>query len=251
MRLGVVNLFRHEGHGVPGIVGKQGLGEGDSQPGQETHPKGLTAGHGLDQWKEMGAAAAAAQPGHDQRHQGGHFQNREQVLHEGPFPDAADVHARQQGDHPAGHQLGRVELKAEQAVGHVGLGDHRQQFAQGNPCQHVGLSETGHQHAEVLGEGNRHGGIEAVLDDQELRPAEEERPEVAVGLAEEDVLSPGMRIHGSQLRTGDRAEHGEQAAEYPQADEQPRRLDPLGHDRQPDENARADHRADHDGGRIE
>ena len=152
---------------------------------------------------------------------------------------------------PQATSWAELSSKCEQAVGQVGLSGQRQQFAQGNPRQHVGLAEAGHQHAEVLGEGNRHGGIEAVLDDQELRPAEEERPEVAVGFAEEDVLAPGVRIHGGQLRAGDRAEHGEQAAEDPQANQQPRRLDPLGHDRQPDEDARADHRADHDGGRVE
>ena len=122
---------------------------------------------------------------------------------------------------PQATSWAELSSNVEQAVGHVGLSGRRQQFAKGNPRQHVGLAQPGHQHAEVLGKGNRHGGIEAVLDDEELRPAEEERPEVAVGFAEEDVLAPGVRIHGGQLRAGYRAEHGEQAAENPQADEHP------------------------------
>ena len=109
----------------------------------------------------MRHAARAAQPGHDQGHQGEHLQDREQVLHQRPFADAPDIHARQQGDHAAGHQLGRIEFKVQQAMGQVGLGGQGQQFAQRNPRQHVGLSKPGHQHPEVLGEGDRHGGVEA------------------------------------------------------------------------------------------
>ena len=109
----------------------------------KAHLKGLFAGHGLDQREEMGAAAAAAQPGHDQGHQRGHLQDREQVLHEGPFADAADVHAGQQGDDAAGHQLGRVEFEVEQAVGQVGLGGQRQQLAQGNPRQTLASPSLG------------------------------------------------------------------------------------------------------------
>ena len=140
-----------------------------------------------------------AQPGHDQRQQRGHLEDRKQVLHEGPFPDATNVDGGQDGDHPAGHQLGRVEFDMEQAVGNAGLCGQRQQFAQRNPCQHVGLSQAGDQHTEVLGKGNRHGSVEAVLDDQELRPAEEKGPEVAIGFAEKDVLPTGVRVHGGQF----------------------------------------------------
>ena len=62
-----------------------------------------------------------AQSGHDQGHQGGHLQHGEQVLHKGPLPHAADVHCRQQGDHAAGHQLGRIDLQAQQERGQMGL----------------------------------------------------------------------------------------------------------------------------------
>ena len=64
--------------------------------------------------------------------------------------------------------------------------------------------------------------IEARLDDQELRPAEEERPEIAEGLAEEDVLPAGVREHGGQFGAGNGPEDGEQPAEDPQADQDAR-----------------------------
>ena len=59
-----------------------------------------------------------------------------------------------------------------------------------------------------------------------------------------------MGIHGGQFGTGNRPEHREQPAENPQADQEPWRLDPLGHDRQAEEDPRADHGADHDAGRV-
>ena len=44
--MGVMDLLGDEGDRVPGVVGEQGLREGDGQPGQKTHLKGLMAGTG-------------------------------------------------------------------------------------------------------------------------------------------------------------------------------------------------------------
>ena len=112
----------------------------------------------------MRAPTRAAQPATIRASQGDHFQHREQVLHERPFADAAHVHAGQQRDHAAGHHLGRIQFPVQQAVGQVRLDGRGQQLAQRDPRQHGRLAEARHQRPEVLGKGDRHGGIEAASE---------------------------------------------------------------------------------------
>ena len=51
--MGVVDLLGHESDRVPGVVGEQGLGQGDGQPGQKARLERLLAGGRLEQGEEV------------------------------------------------------------------------------------------------------------------------------------------------------------------------------------------------------
>ena len=52
------------------------------------------------------------------------------------------------------------------------------QLAQGDGRQHVCLAAARHERPEILGKGDGHRGVGPGLNDEELRPAEEERPKL-------------------------------------------------------------------------
>ena len=93
---------------------------------------------------------------------------------DGPFADAPHIHSGEHGDDDAGHDLCRIQLEPQQALRQMGLGRRGQELPSGMRSQNDILSQTRHQRPKVLGEGDRHGGIEARLDHEKLRPAEEE-----------------------------------------------------------------------------
>ena len=194
----------------------------------------------------MRTAQPVPQSGQAERGQCGHLQRGEHVLHPNALAKTPDVHRRQQHNHDAGHQLGRIDIELLQGRREMRVQGGGQRVAQGDRGQHVLLAAARHKRTEILGKGNGHGGVGARLNDEELRPAEEERPQVAERLAEKHVLSTGTGQHRRQFRTAVGAEDGEQPAEDPQADQHRGRRCFPGHDRQRQKDGRADHGADHE-----
>ena len=72
----------------------------------------------------------------------------------------------------------------------------------------MGGGDRRKENAEELAEGDADGGDGAGLDDEEERPAVEESPERAEGLAEIDVLAAGLGHHGGQFAVAERGDDG-------------------------------------------
>src|SRR5207253_1616124 len=105
--------------------------------------------------------------------------------------------------------------------------------------------------AGIGGEGDRHGGDRARLDDEHERPAVEEAPERPVQLAQVDVLPAGARHGGGQVPVAERARHGERPGDGPHGEQPAGRRQPARDVGRDDEDARADHRAGDQRGRVE
>ena len=89
------------------------------------------------------------------------------------------------------------------------------------------------------------------LNDEKKRPAKEKSDRRSVGLAQEHILPAGARQHRRQLGATERAGDGHEPGHRPGEQQPAGRADQPGRFGRGDENARADHRADHDHGGIE
>ena len=103
----------------------------------------------------------------------------------------------------------------------------------------------------VLRESDRDGGEPAALDQDERRPAEEERDERVIGLPQVDVLAARGGVEGRELREGKRAGESDRSADGPRRENETGRREPLRDDGRHDEDARADDSADDDHRRVE
>ena len=168
-----------------------------------------------------------------QAHQRGDLGHGEEVLHELAELEAPEVEPGEESDDRDGQELRRGDVEAS------GLEED------------VLLGEPGQEHARVLGEGHRDSRDGAGLDDQEQRPAVEEARQRAVGLAQVDVLAARVGDHARQLAVAHGRGHGDERGDEPD-DQQPARAAhgarDVGAD---DEDARADHGAGHQHGRVE
>ena len=89
----------------------------------------------------------------------------------------------------------------------------------------------------------------AGADDPELDPAPQEPGPPAIALAEEDVVAAGPGVQDRDLGECQCSQQGQHAAQDPDERRQAEVRDVLGHGLRLLENARADDRADDDGGR--
>ncbi len=86
--------------------------------------------------------------------------------------------------------------------------------------------------------------------DHKAHPAVEEGGELAVGVAQIDVLPARLREHRAKLGVGERAGQRQHSRRHPRHQHHRRRTGVLRHDGGLDEHSRADHGADHERGRI-
>jgi hypothetical protein len=91
----------------------------------------------------------------------------------------------------------------------------------------------------------------ARLNDQKQRPAVQKTPQRRIRFAKVNVLTTGLRHHGSEFAVRERRGNRHQSRDDPGDEQASGRAGVAGNVGGHDENARADHRADDDGRRIE
>ena len=96
-------------------------------------------------------------------------------------------------------------------------------------------------------EGNR--GDCRGIDNGHRRPAINKSDEVTIDLFQIDVWAARLRVHGPQFGIDRGAEKRDNPAYQPDAQQQQGATQLAGHGCRPHENTRADHAADHEGGR--
>ena len=167
----------------------------------------------------------------------------EQVLHERAERDASKIHPCEQRDGENRQQiLGvqadvvRPELSKPERKG-----SERAQFE--DPGRR---GEPGEQHAGEFGEGDRHRRDRRRLNHEQHRPAVQESPQWPEHLANVDILPAGVRHGGGELAVVQSGHHCHKAGDQPYRQQQPRAIDLPRNVRRDDEDAGADHRADHD-----
>ena len=175
----------------------------------------------------------------DQPDERARFRGRENVLNDSSVLEAPRVGPRERGDQQNRDDLRRGQ---RQRVARADVDWRNQVAVVGNPRR---------QCAQVSCEADRHRGDRARLDDEEQRPAVEESEQRPESFAQVNVLAARARHHGGKLSVGYSGHHGHEAAHRPGEEEQFGRLNLAGHIARHDENPRADHRAHHEGGRIE
>ena len=125
--------------------------------------------------------------------------------------------------------------------------DGRQEEDEEDADDLLGQRRQGDEMGQVLGgEGHGQRGDGPRIDDQEERPAEEEREERAVGFAQVDVDAAGLGHGRAQLGEGDGAEEAEHPADDPDGQDEQRGLDAGGDAGGDEEDAGADDAADDD-----
>jgi hypothetical protein len=107
------------------------------------------------------------------------------------------------------------------------------------------------QRPQIVCERNGDTSRRARLDDQQQRPAVQERHERMKRLTEESILAADFRHHRAQLGKDKCAGQRDQSARHPYCKNQKRRLDRPRDDIRVDENAGADDAADDDHRRVE
>ena len=115
----------------------------------------------------------------------------------------------------------------------------------------LGLPDPGKEEAERLRERDGDRGHEAGVDREEEGPAVEESPEGGEGLGEEDVLPSRPGEGGGQLAVTEGSGQRQEASEHPQSQEEPGRLQVARHDGGGEEDPRADHAPQDEGGGVE
>ena len=111
--------------------------------------------------------------------------------------------------------------------------------------------DRGREDSDKLRKGDRDRGDRAGLDDEKERPAEKKTERRAVGFAKKNIDSAGARHHRRQFGATEGARNCHQAGHGPGQQQPTRRAGQPRGFRRGDENAGADHRADHDHGRVE
>src|SRR5439155_13970940 len=107
------------------------------------------------------------------------------------------------------------------------------------------------KNTEKFSERDRDGGNRSGLHDQKQRPAVQKSHRRAVGFAKEDINTARTRHHRCELGTAERSRHCKQTGNYPPEQEPSRRAAQTRRFRRRNENARADHRPDHDHGGVD
>ena len=105
----------------------------------------------------------------------------------------------------------------------------------------MGGGDRGEEDAEKLAEGYADGGNGAALNDEKERPAVEEAPQRAEGLAQVDVLAAGLGHHGRQFAVGERRDDGHEAGDQPGRNQQGGRVHDARDVGGDDEDAGANH----------
>ena len=131
------------------------------------------------------------------------------------------------------------------------IGPNAQRGHMSDVPQPVGRRDRREKDAEKLAEGHRNSGDGSRLNHQKQRPAVEKSPQRPQRLAQVDVLAAGLGHHRRQLAVAERANHGQDGRHHPRAQKQRRRVGAAGNVRIDNEDAGADHRADHQRGRAE
>jgi len=163
-------------------------------------------------------------------------------LDQGRRAHAADVDPREHGDGEDGENALRREADRDVA--------DRLREVQGRAEEHVGRQtgpEDGGEPRER--DGDRRDG--ARLDDYEQRPAVQVAEQGRDPFAQIHVLSARAREHRRQLAIGHRAHEGYDTRHRPDDEQEARGVDLAEDLRRDDENPRADHRPDDEGGGVE
>ena len=154
----------------------------------------------------------------------------QEVLDDRAGADAEGVEEGQEEDRTGGDDLARREavVQAEDLEAQENMAGR----------------EDRHERAEELRERDGQGGQPAAHDEAEKGPAEEEGRAGAVGLAEVDVLPPGLRVHRAELGEREGAAESDEAPGQPNGQKKPWRGkaggdDPGSHVRSP---SRSPHR---------
>ncbi len=112
------------------------------------------------------------------------FRERRRARHEGAPPDPDDVERRRENDRPRRGVTGVRVVRRHQRI-------------------------VAEDPEEVLGERDGDGTDRRRANDDELRPAEEERRQPSPSFAQEDVDAAGFRERAGDLRERERTAHGE------------------------------------------
>ena len=205
---GAPDLARHVHRGVPPEIGEEHWrereAEGDGVERRATREQGPEV---------LDPPPAKGRPGDDERAQRRHLAVRRHVVEAHAGADADVVHrGHRGGDRDRGEQL-------------------------------AGGAE-GDEIDETLREADGEGGDRARVDDEEREPSRDEARGGMVGLAQVDVIAAGARVHGPELRIGERTRRREEATGKPGGEDRARVREEVGHPPGGEEDARSDHRRD-------
>ncbi len=187
----------------------------------------------------IGAAAPDRQAQDHEAGEGEQLHHRHDPLEEAALLDPEIVDDRQEHDHEDGVQLPRRDDER------VTRERQREQRPAG--------AERREEESEVLGVTDGEGGQSAGMDHGEQGPAVKKPGEVAVRLAQEDVLSAGPRQGRAQLGIDQGAGERHDAADDPGDDQPAGGRQEAGHPARPaghHEDGGAEHEADHEQRRI-
>ena len=240
--LRILELASGEPHVVPRVHREQRPDHGASDhPDADGHAPG-----GPEVGPEVGGqgfrVAADGEAEQDQQRERAGFDGGESRLDDRGGAHAAHVDPRQQGDREDGENaLGREPDRD--------IAD-RVREVQGRPEEHVGREGRPEDGGEPC-ERDRDRGDGPGLDHHEQRPAVQVAEQRGDSLAQVDVLPAGAGEHGRQLAVGERAHERDDARYAPDHEQQARAADFPQDLRRNDEDPRADHRSDHEGGGVE
>ena len=229
----IASLAGREGHVVPSFGGEQGAHHRDSHQANGGEAPIRVAPEVAEVFRDCLGMAAEQEANEHQPEKRADLREREHVLYAGSGAHATRVHPAQQDEDRDGHQLLRA---------HAEPADAGQAVVSGDP---------GEEHARELRERHRYRRERAGLDHQEQRPAVEESAERAEGLAQVDVLAARLWHRGRQFAIAERRDHGDHRSDHPGHEHQSRRTylaRDIGRD---NEDAGADHRSDHQCGRVD
>ena len=212
--LRVLDLAGAVGRRLPALIGPERGDQADAEGAEEGQVE--RAGAGLDEVADGAMTLGEEEDADDDDADGARLEVGRPVLEPRAPAEADIVDGPEEGDEGGGDEL---------------LHERRH------------LDEAGQ---DVVGEGDGQGRDRARVDDQEEGPAEEERDERAVGLAEVDVDAAGLGHGRAELGEGHGAEEAEQAADDPDREHQERGGHGRGDLGRGQEDARADDAADDD-----
>ncbi len=208
----IAHLAGEERGRLPAAVGEEHRPQRGAEGGQEAERDGPIE----HRRRRFGVPAREERAADDEAGDGDHLEDHEEVLRRSPGAHAEAV------DDGKRHQRGG--------------GDRR-------------ICRTRKRDAElarVAGEGDRHGSHATAQGDEQEPPAVDEAEHRVVRLAKVGILPAHLRTPRGELGPHEGAEHGDDAADQPRAEDEARRVDLARHQRRVHEDPRTDDAAHHD-----